>query len=94
MLDKEFKDILIRILNRLKNTIEELREHFNTEIENVKKNQSEMKNTIAEMENILEGINNRLVNTEERISYLEGRIVEIAQSDQQNKEELKKMRIV
>lgn len=29
MLDKEFKDILIRILNRLKNTVEELREHFN-----------------------------------------------------------------
>lgn len=69
VLDKEFKEMVIRILNKLKNTVEGLREHFNEEIENVKKNQSEMKNIIAEMENTLEGINNRLVNTEERISY-------------------------
>lgn len=47
VLDKEFKEMVIRILNKLKNTVEELREHFNKVIENVKRNQSEMKNTIA-----------------------------------------------
>lgn len=40
------------------------------------------------MENTLEGINNRLVSTEERISYLEDRIMEIAQSEQQNKKRI------
>lgn len=90
VLDKEFKEMVIRMLNKLKNTVEGLREHFNEEIENVKKNQSEMKNIIAEMENTLEGINNRLVNTEERISYLEDRIMEIAQSEQQNKKRISK----
>lgn len=35
------------------------------EIENVKKNQAEMKNTINEIRNILDGINKRLEEAEE-----------------------------
>ena len=34
------------------------------EIENIKKNQSEMKTTITEMKNILQGINNRVYEAE------------------------------
>ena len=37
------------MLNKLEITIEKLREHFNKEIENVKKNKSEVKNIIPEI---------------------------------------------
>ena len=50
----------------------------------MKKNQSEVKNTITKMKkkNILEGINSRLGDTEERISDLEDRMIETPQSEQ------------
>ena len=44
-----------------------------------------MNNTITEMKNTLEGINNRLTEAEERISYLEDKMVEIT-AEEQNKE--------
>ena len=64
-------------------------ENFNEELENIKKNQSDLKNTITETENTLEGINSILDDTEEYISVLEGRIMKITQSSQQ-KEKLKR----
>ena len=42
-----------------------------------------MKNAITEMKNILVKIKSRLDDTEECISDLEGRIVELTQSEQQ-----------
>lgn len=53
------------MFNKLENRMEELREHFNKERENVIKNKSEM-NTITEMKSTLKGID-RLVNTENRL---------------------------
>ena len=44
-----------------------------------------MKTTINEMKNTLEGINCRLNDTEERISELEDRVVEINASEQKKK---------
>lgn len=56
VLDKEFKEMVIRILNKLKNTVEELREHFNRDrkckkepIRDEEYNSNEMVNTL-EME--------------------------------------------
>ena len=46
---------------------------------------TELKNTITEMKNILEGINSRLGDTEECISNLEDRIMEVIQSKQPKK---------
>ena len=48
-----------------------------------------MKNKISEMKNTLEGIK-RLDDTEEWISKLEGRVVEIAEAEQTNKNNYKK----
>lgn len=48
MHDKEFKEIVIWMLNKLESRIEELREHFNKELENVIKNQLEIKTTMTE----------------------------------------------
>lgn len=64
-----------------------------TKIENTRKYQSELKNTITEMKKKLEGINSRLDDKEEQRSGLEDRIVKIIQ-DEQQKEKNSKMRIV
>nr|KAF6418896.1 hypothetical protein HJG63_008894 [Rousettus aegyptiacus] len=79
--DAEFKTLIIRKLNKLKGRVKELSEDFNKEIENIKmktqnikRNQSEMKNTITEM-NILGGINSRLDEAEDRISDLNDKII-------------------
>ena len=53
-----------------------------TELENVKKNQTELKNTLTEKKKALEGINSRLDNTDEQISELEYRVVKITQVEQ------------
>ena len=59
---------------------EELSENINKELEKIKKNQSEMKNTILEMKPSLEGLNSR-VDTEDRISQLYKRLEEITQAE-------------
>lgn len=52
------------------------------ELENIIKNQLELKNTITERRNTLEGINHRLGDKEKHINDLEDRIVEITLSEQ------------
>lgn len=47
-------------------------------------NQPERINTVTEMKITLERTDNGLVNTEEQMSYLEDRTVEIIQIEQQN----------
>lgn len=47
--DKELKAILIRMLTELWKRIDEFSENFNKQLENIKKNQSELKYTITEM---------------------------------------------
>lgn len=56
-------------------------EEFNRELENTHKNQTDLKN-ITEIKNTLEAINSRLNDTEEHISKLEDRVVEITQAEQ------------
>ena len=51
-------------------------EKFNKELENIKENRRDLKNTITEVKNTLEGIN-RFNNTEEHSSDREDRVVEI-----------------
>ena len=51
-----FKLMVIKILTRFEKRVTELSEDFKNEIENIRKNQSELKNTITEMKNRLEGI--------------------------------------
>ena len=85
--DKEDKLIVIQMLMDLGRRMDELSEDFNEELENIKKNQLELKNTVMEMKNSLEGIN-RVDDTEEGISELDERLEEITQAEQ--KKELKR----
>ena len=61
--------------------MDEHSEKFNEELENIKKNQIELKNIITEIQNTLEGSNSRLDDTEKRMSNLEDRVVEITQTE-------------
>ena len=63
------------MLTEFEKRVDEHSKNFNKELEHIKKNQSEMKNTIIEMKSILKGINRRLGDTEECISDLEDRII-------------------
>lgn len=56
----EFNVMIIKMLNKLWKRIDEHRENFNKELGNIKRNQSELKNTITQMKSTQEGMNNRL----------------------------------
>ena len=51
--------------------------------------QTGLKNRITKIKNTLEGINGRIDDTEEWIIELEGKVVEITQTEQKNENNLK-----
>ena len=74
--EKEFR-MIVRMIQNLGNRIDKMQETFNRDVEELKRNQAMMKNTINEIKNNLEGINSRITESEERISDLEDKMVEI-----------------
>ena len=74
------------MFTKLRRRISEHSEHFNKEFQNIRKDESKWKNIITEMKN--EGINSRLDYSEEEISNLEDRVVEITQSEQQKEKNI------
>ena len=91
--DKKFKETFIRALIKLRKRMQGLSENFNEDLENIRKNQSKLKNTITEIKNTPKGINSRVDDTEELISDLKDRIVKITQSEPQKEERVLKMRV-
>ena len=73
--EKEFRVMIVKMIQNLRNRMEEwiekIQEMLNKDLEELNNKQTEMKNTINEMKNTLEGINNRITEAEERISELE-----------------------
>ena len=68
-----------------------MQETFNKDVEELKRNQAMMSNTINEMKNTLEGINSRITEAEERISDLEDKIVEITAREQNKEKRMKRI---
>ena len=64
-------------------------EVFNEALENIKKIQTVMKNTVPEITCTLEKIKNRVDDTEKQISELEDRVVETTQAEKRNKDYLR-----
>ena len=89
--NKDLKAMVITMLTELRRRMDELSVNFNKELENVRKNESELKDTITEIKNTLEGTSSRSDDTEQ-ISDLEDRIVEITQSYQQKEKKIFLMR--
>ena len=79
--NKMFKVMIIKMLTELGRGMNIVR--TSTELENIRKNQSEVKYSVTKMKNIIEEIDSRLDDKEEQISNLENRIMEIIQSEDQ-----------
>ena len=82
MPDEGIKVMIVKIFTRLERRMEELSEAFNKEIENIKKNQSELRNTITEIKNTPGGINSWLEDAKEHISNLEDRVMENMEAEE------------
>ena len=99
--EKEFRIMIIKMIQNLENKmeiqinsletrIEKMQEMFNKDLEEIKKSQLKMDNTISEIKNTLEGTNSRIMEAEDRISGVEDKMVEINEAERK-KEESKEM---
>ena len=80
--EKEFRVMIVKMIQNLGNRMEKIQEKFNKDLEELKSKQTMLNNTINEIRNSLEGINSRITKAEERISDLEDKIVEITTAEQ------------
>ena len=69
--------------------MEKMQESVNKDLEELKNKPTETNNTITEIKNTLEGINSR-ISEEERISELEGKMVEITSKEQNKVKRMKR----
>ena len=88
---KEFRVMIVKMIQNLRNRMEKIQEIFNKDLEELKSKQTVMNNTVTEIKNTLEVINSRKTEAEERMSDLEDKMVEIT-AKEQNKE--KRMKII
>ena len=79
--EKEFRVMIVNMIQNLGNRMKKIQETFNKDLEELKSKQTVMNNTITEIENAVEGSNNRITEAEERID----KMVEIT-AREQNKE--------
>ena len=63
--ENDFRIIIVKMIQNLGNRIDKMQETFNKDLEELKRNQAMMKNTINEIKNTLEGINSRITEAEE-----------------------------
>ena len=54
--EKEFRVMIVKIIQNLVNRMEKIQEPYNKDLEELKSKQTMMNNTITEMKNTLEGI--------------------------------------
>ena len=64
-LEKEFRIILVKMIQKLENKMEKMQESINKDLEELKNKHTEKNNTIIEIKNTLEGINSRLSEAKE-----------------------------
>ena len=68
-----------------------MQETFNKDLEDLKRKQAMINNTINEIKNTLEESNNRITEAEERITDLEDKIVEITTAEQNKGKKVKRI---
>ena len=88
--EKEFRVMIVKMIQKFGNRMEKIQEMFNKDLEQLKSKQM-MKNTINEIKNALEGINSRITEAEEWISDLEEKIVEITTTKQNKEKRMKRI---
>ena len=88
--EKEFRVVIVKMIQNLGNRMEKIQETFNKDLEELKSKQTMMNTTRNEIKNSLEGINSRITEGEERISDLEDKIVEITTAEQNKEKRMKR----
>ena len=88
--EKEFRVMILKMIQNLGNRMEKTQETFNKDLEELKGKQT-MKNTINEIKISLEGIKSRITEAEERISDLEDKIVEKTTTEQNKQKRMKRI---
>ena len=68
--EKEFRIMIVMMVQNLGNRMEKIQETFNKDLEKLKSKQTMMNNTINEILNSLEGISSRITEAEKRIKKL------------------------
>ena len=89
--EKEFRVMIVKMIQNLGNTKEKIQETFNKDLEELKSKQTMMNNTINVIKNSLEEINSRVTEAEERRSDLEDKIVEITTTEQNKEKRMKRI---
>ena len=89
--EKQFRIIIIKMIQNLENRMQKIQETFNKDLEELKSKQTVMNNTTNEIKNSLEEINSRITEAEERISDLEDKIVEITTAEQNKEKRMKRI---
>ena len=87
--EKEFRIMIVKMIQNLGNRMEKIQETFNKDLEELKSKQTMMNNT-TEIKNTLEGINSRITEREERVSELEDKMVEIIVGEQNKEKRMKR----
>ena len=85
LLEKEFRIMIVKMIQNLGNKMEKIQETFSKKLEEIKTKETMMYNKINEIKNSPEGINSRITEAEERISDMGDKIVKIMTAEQ-NKE--------
>ena len=89
--EKEFRVMIIKMMQNLGNRMQKIQELFNKDLEELKSKQTMMNNTMNEIKNCLQGINSRITEAEEQISDLEDKIVEITTAEQNKEKRMKRI---
>ena len=89
--EKEFRVMIVKMIQNLRNRMRKIQETLNKDLEELKSKQTVMNNTITEIKNTLEGTNSRITEAEERISELEDKIVEITTAEQNKDKRMKRI---
>ena len=90
--EKEFRVMIVKTIQNLGNRMENIKETFDKDLEELKSKQTMMNNTINEIKTPLEGINSSITKAEDRISDLEDKIVEITTAEQNKGKRIKELR--
>ena len=99
--DKEFRIMIVKMIqnleikmesqiNSLETRIEKMQERLNKDLEEIKKSQYIMNNAINEIKNTLEGTNSRITEAEDRVIEVEDRMVETNEAEREKEKKIKR----
>ena len=89
--EKEFRVLIVKMIQNLGNRMKKIQETFNKDLEELKSKQTVMNNTITEIKNTLERNSNRITEAEEWKSELEDKMLEITAGEQNKEKRMKRI---